>query len=122
MRLLAFLIVMIVMVSCEKDLMVMEALGSNTAIVGTWIEDGQEGDTLFLQRNGAFDKEKYGFTINDDDLPRRFFQSGGSGTRHIEIPPLSREDFIKTRDSYYIIRGLDKNGGPLEKKIKELGL
>lgn len=91
MRLLAFLIVMIVMLSCEKDLMVMEALGSNSAIVGTWIEEGQEGDTLFLQRNGAFDKEKYGFTINDDGTFIEHKNASWCGT-----PPITYDSFDGT--------------------------
>lgn len=91
MRLLAFLIVMIVMVSCEKDLMELEALGSNSAIVGTWIEDGQEGDTLLLQRNGAFDKEKYGFTIHEDGTFVEHKNAGWCGT-----PPITYDSFDGT--------------------------
>jgi hypothetical protein len=91
MRLLAILIVMIVMVSCEKDLMELEALGSNAAIVGTWIEDGQKGDTLLLQRNGAFDKEKYGFTINEDGTFIEHKNAGWCGT-----PPITYDSFDGT--------------------------
>ena len=91
MRFLAFLIVMILMVSCEKDLMELEALGSNSAIVGTWIEDGQKGDTLLLQRNGAFDKEKYGFTINEDGTFIEHKNAGWCGT-----PPITYDSFDGT--------------------------
>lgn len=65
---------------------------------------------------------KNGFTKKDDDLPQRFFISPGSGNHHIKIPPLCREDFVKARDDYYHIRGLDENGRPLNEKIEELEL
>lgn len=88
MKRLAFLIVMVLMVSCEKDLMELEALGSNVGIVGTWVENEYKGDTLFLQRNGAFDKEKYGFTINDDGTFVEHKNAGWCGT-----PPITFDSF-----------------------------
>ena len=91
MRRVAFLIVMVLMVSCEKDLMELEALGSNVGIVGTWVENEYKGDTLFLQRNGAFDKEKYGFTINDDGTFVEHKNAGWCGT-----PPITFDSFDGT--------------------------
>lgn len=91
MKHLAFLIMMVLMVSCEKDSMVMEALGSNVGIVGTWVENVYKGDTLFLQRNGAFDKEKYGFTINDDGTFIEHKNAGWCGT-----PPITYDSFDGT--------------------------
>ena len=91
MKRLAFLIVMVLMVSCEKDLMELEALGSNAGIVGTWVENEYKGDTLFLQRNGAFDKEKYGFTINEDGTFVEHKNAGWCGT-----PPITFDSFDGT--------------------------
>jgi hypothetical protein len=88
MKQLAFLIVVLLLVSCEKDFLEMDALGSNASIVGTWIEDEQRGDTLLLQRSGAFDKEKYGFTINDDGSFIERKNAGWCGT-----PPITYDNF-----------------------------
>ena len=88
MKRLAFLIVMVLMVSCEKDLMELAALGSNADIIGTWVENEYKGDTLFLQRNGAFDKEKYGFTINEDGSFVERKNAGWCGT-----PPITYDNF-----------------------------
>ena len=63
-----------------------------------------------------------GFTAADDDLPERFFTTGGSAGNGIEVPPLSREDFLRARSDYYLVRGLDGNGMPLDDKRRELGL
>lgn len=63
-----------------------------------------------------------GFTSEDDDLPSRFFSEPGSSGDSIEIPPLNREEFLKTRSKYYRIRGLDPNGIPLTGKAEELAL
>jgi len=65
---------------------------------------------------------KCGFSSVDDDLPPRFFREGGSSGDGIEIPPISREDFLETRAKYYRIRGLNPDGYPLRKKAEELGL
>ena len=88
MKQLVFLIVVLLMISCEKESMEMDALGSNASIVGTWVEDGQQGDTLFLQRSGDFDNQKYGFTINDDGSFIERKNSGWCGT-----PPISYDNF-----------------------------
>ncbi len=88
MKQLAFLVIMVLAVSCEKELMDMEALGSNGGIVGTWIEDAYQGDTLFLDRSEAFDKEKYGFTIHDDGTFIEHKNAGWCGT-----PPISYDSF-----------------------------
>ena len=88
MKRLAFLMVMVLMISCENDLMELEALGSNAGVIGTWIEDGYKGDTLFLDRSGGFDKEKYGFTINDDGTFIEHKNSGFCGT-----PPIAYDNF-----------------------------
>lgn len=91
MKRLAILVVMFLMFSCEKDLMVSEALGSNVEIIGTWVEDEYKGDTLFLQRSGAFDKEKYGFSIHGDGTFTEHKNAGWCGT-----PPISYDSFDGT--------------------------
>ncbi|MCK9229266.1 MAG: aldehyde ferredoxin oxidoreductase family protein [Syntrophales bacterium] len=63
-----------------------------------------------------------GFTVEDDDLPERFFREQGSPVRDITIPPLDRQAFLQARSNYYIIRGLDESGLPTAKKAGELGL
>lgn len=65
---------------------------------------------------------KCGFTSEDDDLPPRFFSEAGSSGDGIQIPPLDREEFLEARSKYYRIRGLDRQGCPLESKALELGL
>ena len=88
MKRMAFLIVVVLLVSCEKELMNMDALGSNVGIVGTWVENEYKGDTLFLQRSGQMDIEKYGFTINDDGTFLEHKNAGFCGT-----PPIAYDSF-----------------------------
>jgi len=88
MKRLAFLIVMVLMISCGKDFLELEDLGSNVGIVGTWVEDGQKGDTLFFQRSETFDKEKYGFTIKNDGTFIEWKNSGWCAT-----PPIAYDNF-----------------------------
>ncbi len=63
-----------------------------------------------------------GFDIKDDDLPDRFFKQPGSSGNKINIPPINRDDFLKAREKYYAIRGLDAKGLPRKEKAYELGL
>ncbi|HOQ13281.1 MAG TPA: aldehyde ferredoxin oxidoreductase C-terminal domain-containing protein [Spirochaetota bacterium] len=54
-----------------------------------------------------------GFDSKDDDLPERFFESENA---------INRDDFLKARANYYLIRGLSPEGKPLETKTRELKL
>jgi aldehyde:ferredoxin oxidoreductase len=63
-----------------------------------------------------------GFTIEDDELPERFFKEPGFRDDVVAVPPIPRQDFLKARENYYRIRGLDEIGRPLEQKAAELGL
>lgn len=63
-----------------------------------------------------------GFCDTHDDLPARFFTESGSSNHGIDIPPLSRNDFIESRKKYYRIRGLTENGMPVEKIARELNI
>jgi len=51
--------------------------------------------------------EMNGFTIDDDDLPGRFFNEGGSSSAAVKISPINREEFLKARENYYRIRGYE---------------
>jgi len=63
-----------------------------------------------------------GFTIDEDTLPERFFTEEGSSGEGIEIPPIDKDEFNKTIQKYYRIRGLSEKGMPLKEKIEELGI
>lgn len=63
-----------------------------------------------------------GFSAKDDDLPLRFFEEEGTSGGGVEIRPLDRDEFLKVRERYYRIRGLDADGRPTEAKKSELGL
>jgi hypothetical protein len=91
MKRLLFLFGFVWLISCEQDMMELEALGSNTAIVGTWIEDKYQGDTLILYRAGGLDAEKYGFTIHDNGSFIEHKNTGWCGT-----PPISYDSFEGT--------------------------
>lgn len=91
MKKLAFLLMMAILVSCEKEMLVMDALGENAGIVGTWIEEGYMGDTTLLRRAGDFEKDKYGFTLNEDGSFIERKNSGFCGT-----PPISYANYDGT--------------------------
>ena len=63
-----------------------------------------------------------GFTEKDDDLPARFFSMPGYTNEGINIKPIDKEAFLTARSSYYIARKLNKDGTPILKVAKELGL
>ncbi|HTZ18032.1 MAG TPA: aldehyde ferredoxin oxidoreductase family protein [Dissulfurispiraceae bacterium] len=48
-----------------------------------------------------------GFTIDDDDLPARFFREEGSSSATIRIAPIDRKEFLRARENYYRIRGYE---------------
>ena len=86
-----FILVLVLFFSCEADLVNMEALGDNVGIVGTWVENEYKGDTLYLDRSGAIDKEKYGFTIHEDGAFTEHKNAGWCGT-----PPITYDSFEGT--------------------------
>ena len=63
-----------------------------------------------------------GYCAQNDDLPERFFKEPGMSGDGIEIPPLSRSEFLETRQKYYRIRGLSENGEPTAEKAYDLEL
>ena len=66
MKKILFFLTLVMMVSCQKEFLEADALGSNSGIVGTWVEEGYEGDVLFMNRSDQLDPSKYGFIIEDD--------------------------------------------------------
>ena len=88
MKRIIFLLVLVLMVSCEKELMKADALGENAGIVGTWIEDGYTDDVLNLDRADKLDPSKYGFSIEDDGAFIEHKNSGWCGT-----PPIAYDSF-----------------------------
>ncbi len=78
------------------------------------------GETIYYQERIM--NHLNGFTAQDDDLPRRFFEEPGSSGNSITIKPIDRKSFLEARARYYRIRGLGPDGEPLEKKANELGL
>lgn len=63
-----------------------------------------------------------GFNESHDDLPRRFFEEGGTSGGNVTIPPIDRGEFLRARDNYYRVRGYDDNGKPKDSILKELEL
>ncbi len=91
MKWLTFLIVMVALGSCTKAFLEAGALGENSGIVGTWVENGFRGDTTLLKRAGELDEVKYGFTINEDGT---FIERKNSGLRN--TPTISYANFDGT--------------------------
>lgn len=88
MKLLSVLIVLFLLVSCEKENLVADALGSNASIIGTWVEDSFSGDTVLLYRAGELDPDAYGFSIKNDGTFIERKNSGFCGT-----PPIAYDNF-----------------------------
>jgi aldehyde:ferredoxin oxidoreductase len=57
-----------------------------------------------------------GFTEEDDMLPERFFEEEVNGR------VIDREEFLKTRDEYYRMRGWADDGVPAEPTLRRLGI
>jgi len=85
---LVFLMLMGLLFSCEKELFELDSLGENVGIVGTWIQEGYQGDTTLLRRAGDLDEHKYGFTIQEDGTFVERKNSGWCGT-----PPIAYANY-----------------------------
>jgi aldehyde:ferredoxin oxidoreductase len=57
-----------------------------------------------------------GFSKDDDTLPERFFEDEVNGR------VIDKEEFLKTLDEYYRMRGWDENGVPRGRTLKRLGI
>ena len=91
MKRFGILLLLAAVISCEKELLEVDALGSNAEIVGTWIENGYVEDVLMLDRAKAINPSKYGFSINDDGTFIEHKNAGWCGT-----PPISYDSFDGT--------------------------
>ena len=81
-----FLLVLVLMTSCEKELMEADALGENAGIEHDYLDD-----VLKLNRADKLDPSKYGFSINDDGTFIEHKNSGWCGT-----PPIAYDSFDGT--------------------------
>ncbi|MEN8229965.1 MAG: hypothetical protein ABFS38_17525 [Bacteroidota bacterium] len=91
MKKIVSLLVLTLLISCEKDFMEAENLGPNANIVGTWIEKGYEDDLLLLDRSTNLDSSKYGFSIHEDGKFIERKNAGSCGT-----PPIFYDNFEGT--------------------------
>lgn len=57
-----------------------------------------------------------GFSRDDDMLPERFFEEEAGGRI------IDRNEFLKTRDEYYRMRGWDEHGVPTKRTLRRLGI
>ena len=78
----------LITLACEKELMDTEALGANEGVIGTWIENGYEGDVTLLLRGHQLDSSKYGFILKEDGSFVERKNAGWCGT-----PPISYKNF-----------------------------
>jgi len=91
MKKLVFLIAVVLLISCEKEVLELDALGANVEIVGTWIEQEYKGDTALFKRAKELDDLKYGFTLGEDGSFIERKNSGWCGT-----PPISYANYDGT--------------------------
>ena len=91
MRKLVLLFIAVLLTACSKDFLEVDMLGENAGIVGTWVDDGYKGDTLWLIRAGELDKLKYGFTIEDDGT---FIER--KSEEWSDTPPVTLDDYEGT--------------------------
>ena len=75
-----------------------------------------------INYNGRMMNAANGFSEKDDDLPGRFFNSSGEKDGSIQIDPIDRAAFLTARSNYYRAIKLDKNGMPVPKVARQLGL
>ena len=57
-----------------------------------------------------------GFSKADDTLPERFFKE------KVHERVIDKNEFFKTLDEYYRMRGWDETGVPTKKTLKRLGI
>ena len=92
-----FLVIPFILLACEKDGPELEALGANSGIIGTWVEEtdlslppAADGITR-LSRAGEFSPDHYGFTFQEDGSFTERKNSGWCGT-----PPIAYDNFDGT--------------------------
>jgi hypothetical protein len=94
MKKLLFLLILVLMVSCEKDSMETDALGENAGIIGAWVEEIDialpviEDGITRLNRSEELADFGYGFIIKEDGTFIERKNAGWCGT-----PPISYDNF-----------------------------
>ena len=91
MKKLLSLMILVMLVSCEKEFLEVGDLGENAGLVGTWVQEGYMGDTTLLKRMSALDEQQYGFTIVEDGTFIERKNSGWCGT-----PPIAYANYDGT--------------------------
>lgn len=92
-----FFISLFLLISCEKESPLPEALGENGGIVGTWVENVDVSQAVVddgvtrLSRSDDLDEHSYGFTILEDGTFIERKNAGWCGT-----PPIFYDNFSGT--------------------------
>ena len=95
-----FFISLFLLISCEKESPLPEALGENGGIVGTWVENVDVSQAVVddgvtrLSRSDDLDEHSYGFTILEDGTFIERKNAGWCGT-----PPIFYDNFSGYLDS-----------------------
>ena len=100
-----------------------EYASAMTAVTGVEYSANQLsliGERIYYQERIM--NAQVGFCDEHDDLPTRFFTEPGTSGPGFEVPPIDRDKFIKMRQKYYRIRGLDEKGMPTKERAEKLGL
>ncbi|MHA2396075.1 MAG: aldehyde ferredoxin oxidoreductase C-terminal domain-containing protein, partial [Candidatus Thorarchaeota archaeon] len=91
----------------------------------TSIDYNRESISLFAQRVETLARLfniREGISREDDVLPPRFWESETHGPAKGMKAFVNEEDFEKSLDKYYDLRGWGKDGVPTKETIKKLGL
>jgi hypothetical protein len=97
MKKLCLLFIPIFFLACEKDTLEVEALGENTSIIGTWVEQGEasliveEDGMMRFTRSEDLDPDHYGFIFQNNGSFTERKNSGWCGT-----PPIAYDNFEGT--------------------------
>ena len=79
------------LLSCEKATDETEQLGENATVLGTWVEDSYQDDRLWLVRAEVLDPSRYGFTLRGDGRFIEHKNAGWCGT-----PPITYANYAGT--------------------------
>ena len=80
MRKIVFLLVLMLLASCEASKDQVEYLGHNADIIGSWEEVSRKDTISVFHRVNDLEIEEYGFTINEDGTFLERKNSGWCGT------------------------------------------
>jgi hypothetical protein len=88
MKRIIYALILLMMVSCSKDMPDKDYLVENTGIIGTWVQKGTTGEVSILERETSLDPASYGFVIRDDGEFIERKNAGWCGT-----PPITYDNF-----------------------------